>query len=171
MGTHPIFESDFDCLTDVLIMPSFLGGYARATLKAAVINAENRNRLTEEDKCWREKNEKDSRKKSRKIERGEPNTTIERIKSKRHIDKWDHEGFYENHPEEIGPTAPVEKNTDRFRFFKAAPDVAITQTAITSKEKTKRKRHYSDSDSESPERSRKSSKKPKKSKKHKKSKS
>ena len=41
-------------------MPSFLGGYARATLKAAVINAENRNRLTEEDKCWREKNEKDS---------------------------------------------------------------------------------------------------------------
>ena len=69
-------------------MPSFLGGYARATLKAAVINAENRNRLTEEDKCWREKNERDSRKKSRKIERGEPNTTIERIKSKRHIDKW-----------------------------------------------------------------------------------
>ena len=75
-------------ISDVLIMPSFLGGYARATLKAAVINAENRNRLTEEDKCWREKNEKDSRKKSRKIERGEPNTTIERIKSKRHIDKW-----------------------------------------------------------------------------------
>ena len=69
-------------------MPSFLGGYARATLKAAVINAENRNRLTEEDKCWREKNERDSRTKSRNIERGEPNTTIERIKSKRHIDKW-----------------------------------------------------------------------------------
>merc|ERR1711990_634097 len=156
MGTHPIFESDFDCLTDVLIMPSFLGGYARATLKTAVINAENRNRLTEEDKCWREKNEKDSKKKSRKIERGEPNTTIERIKSKRHIDKWDHDGFYENHPEEIGPTAPVEKNTDRFRFFKAAPDIAITQRAKTNdKEKTKRKRHYSDSDSESPERSRK----------------
>merc|ERR1712227_286573 len=171
MGTHPIFESGFDCLTDVLIMPSFLGGYARATLKAAVINAENRNRLTEEDKCWREKNEKDSRKKSRKIERGEPNTTIERIKSKRHIDKWDHDGFYENHPEEIGPTAPVEKNTDRFRFFKAAPDVAITQRAMNDKEKARRKRHYSDSDSESPERSRKSSKKPKKSKKHKKSKS
>ena len=62
-------------ILDVLTMPSFLGGYARATLKAAVINAENRNRLTEEDKCWREKNEKDSRKKSRKIERGEPNTT------------------------------------------------------------------------------------------------
>merc|ERR1712174_23501 len=89
MGTHPIFESDFDCLTDaIIVMPSFLGGYARATLKAAVINAENRNRLTEEDKCWREKNERESRKTSKPIQTEEPNTTIERIKSKRHVDKW-----------------------------------------------------------------------------------
>jgi len=44
-------------------MPSFLGAHARASLKAAVINAENRNRLNEEDRCWR--SHADSRSKSK----------------------------------------------------------------------------------------------------------
>ena len=32
-----------------------LGEFAKATLKAAVVQAENRNRLVEEDSCWRER--------------------------------------------------------------------------------------------------------------------
>ena len=32
-----------------------LGDFAKATLKAAVVQAENRNRLLEEDSCWRER--------------------------------------------------------------------------------------------------------------------
>merc|ERR1711953_125785 len=93
MGTHPIFESDFDCLTDVVLMPSYLGEFARATLKAAVINAENRNRLNEEDKCWREKSDKREKrshtsKNANKYENNRPLVTVDRIKSKRNIDKW-----------------------------------------------------------------------------------
>jgi len=38
-----------------------LGEFAKATLKAAVVQAENRNRLVEEDSCWRERQkEKDT---------------------------------------------------------------------------------------------------------------
>lgn len=79
-------------------MPSLLGPHARASLKAAVINAENRNRLNEEDRCWRShlesrsdkstnaKSEGSSDKRHRK--RKEPNKSekIETEMSKN--DKW-----------------------------------------------------------------------------------
>merc|ERR1712141_848843 len=123
-----------------VLMPSYLGEFARATLKAAVINAENRNRLNEEDKCWREKSDKREKrshtsKNANKYENNRPLVTVDRIKSKRNIDKWDHEGFYTNHPEEVGPSLPAPPqdnsgpNPDRFRFFAKPPDVAIVQNS------------------------------------------
>ena len=49
-----------------------LGEFAKATLKAAVVQAENRNRLVEEDSCWRERQKEkdpDRRKNELKLEK------------------------------------------------------------------------------------------------------
>ena len=62
-----------------------------ALFAAAVVNAENRNRLNEEDRCWREKTDKKNAKKSgnkSKNSLAEPTLTTERVKSKRNNDKW-----------------------------------------------------------------------------------
>merc|ERR1712141_555960 len=98
-----IFESDFDCLTDVILMPSYLGKFARASLKAAVINAENRNRLNEEDRCWRShadarsKSKKENKydlksDKSRKRKEARNSEPAEEPAEISNIQKWGHDG-------------------------------------------------------------------------------
>ena len=74
-------------------LTNFKGAFAQATLKAAVINAENRNRLTEEDKCWRDKSKEKSRKrkaeeKNSLLEQENDRIKVTRLKAKKHIDKW-----------------------------------------------------------------------------------
>jgi hypothetical protein len=62
-----------------------LGAHARALLKGAVINAENHNRLAEEDKCWRSHNKKEEKsKRSRPVEKQVSVTKIKTHSS----DKW-----------------------------------------------------------------------------------
>merc|ERR1712212_708038 len=106
-------------------MPSYLGAHAKASLKAAVVNAENRNRLSEEDKCWRSHQESSGSSSSGRQrdfrEPRHPRIEIDRPHESRvpSNDKWGHDGYFAEHPEEIGPKVP--KEVDRFKFFAKAP--------------------------------------------------
>jgi len=141
-------------------MPSFLGAHAKASLKAAVVNAENRNRLSEEDKCWRSHQERSGSSFSRR-ERGyrepkDPKIEIDRPHDSRlpTSDKWGHDGYFAEHPEEIGPKVP--KEVDRFKFFAKAP--SRDDSRNRKSKKSKKKRSKSRSRSRSKERRKKKEK-------------
>ena len=56
-----------------------------------MINAENRNRLTEEDKCWRDKTRRDRKRKPPEkslLDQENDRIKVTRLKTKKNADKW-----------------------------------------------------------------------------------
>lgn len=98
-----------------------LGEFAKATLKAAVVQAENRNRLVEEDSCWRE----------RQKEKG-PNYQKNQLKLEKEALENKRKRKYVLPAKEIGPDLPP----SRYRFFKAPPK-NINEEKFDSPKKTK----------------------------------